>query len=137
MRGLAGLHCQGFEVERPSLGRELTITLSRLATSDWTPSWIAPIVRSQCRGGWLQILRRRRVQLADALIDLDEFGATLLEAAEGGHLALGLAGLGGLGERLLDGLALALEGEADLGPRPGWSSLVQEQFGLPQRRKAA
>ncbi len=62
---------------------------------------------------------RRRAQLADALIDRDQFGAELLEAAEGGHLALGLADLGGVGERLLDGLAVALEGEADLGTVAG------------------
>ena len=81
----------------------------------------------------LQSLRLRRALPADALVvvDLDECDAELLEAAEGGHLALGIADLGRIGERLLDGLALAHEGQADFGPWSGWSSLGQVQLGLP------
>ena len=42
--------------------------------------------------------------MANALVDLDQFGAESLEAAEAVHLALGLAQLGWIGERVLDGL---------------------------------
>lgn len=77
--------------------------------------------------GLLQILLvgLSRAQLADALVDLHEFGAELLEAAKGRNLAFGLVDLGRIGERLLDGLASAFEGEPDLGPWPGWSSWAQ------------
>ena len=59
----------------------------------------------------------------------------MLEVAEGGHLALGLVGLGGLGERLLGSLAGVRVGQTHLGPWPGWSSRAQAQLGLPQQRK--
>lgn len=78
----------------------------------------------------LQILRLRRAQLANALVDRDELGAELLEAAESGHLALGLVDLGRIGERLLDGLALALEGEADLGAVAGMAVVGAGAVGL-------
>lgn len=83
----------------------------------------------------LQVQRLGPSQLIDALIDPHEFGAELLEAAEGGHLAPGLVDLGGIGERLLDGLAPLLLRETHLGPWPGWLSLAQAQLGLPHRRK--
>ncbi len=70
-------------------------------------------------GQLLQILHLGRAQLADALIDLDEFGAELLEATESGHLALGLAELDGIGERLVDGLAAELVRETHLGAVAG------------------
>ncbi len=80
----------------PSWRRALTITRSRLPTSAWTASWMARSVFWHVRLG-IQILGLWRAQLADPLVDLDEFGAELLEAAEGGHLAFGLVDLGGLG----------------------------------------
>jgi hypothetical protein len=47
-------------------------------------------------------------QLANALVDSDQFGAEGLEAAEAVHLALGLAQLVWIGERRLDRLAVDL-----------------------------
>ena len=67
----------------------------------------------------IQILGLWRTQLADLLVDLDEFGAEPLEVAKGGHLAFGLVNLGGRGEGLLDGLAVALVGQAHLGAVAG------------------
>ena len=67
----------------------------------------------------MQILLLRRAQLAQALIDIDQLGAELAEAAEGGHFTLGLVDPGRIGERLLDGVASALEGQPHLGAVAG------------------
>lgn len=88
----------------------------------------------RCRAGLLQSPRLRLAQLTDALADLDESGAELLGAAEGGQLAFDLADVGGSGEDLLNGLALALEGQADLGrgrDRRRWLA----QLASPQRQE--
>lgn len=78
----------------------------------------------------LQILGLKRAQLADALVELHEFGAELLEAAEGGNLAFGLVDLGRIGERLLDGLAGALEGETELWAVAGMVVLGTDAVGF-------
>ena len=80
---------------------------------------VAPSETASCLIGLRQILCPGRTLLADELIDVDEIGAELLEAADGGHLAMGLADLGGIGERVLDRLDIMLEGEAELGTVPG------------------
>ena len=78
----------------------------------------------------LQILDLGRAQPADALIDLDEFGAELLEAAEGGHLAFGLAHLGRRGERERNGLAADLVGQSRHGAMAGMALLGAGAVGL-------
>jgi len=60
----------------------------------------------------LAILRLDGAQLADAFVDLQQLGAECLEAAEAIHLALGLADLGWIGERVLDRLAVDLARQA-------------------------
>ena len=91
----------------PIRRRTLTINRSRLPTSSWTASWMARSFFWHVRGRG-QILGLWHAQLANALIDLDEFGADLLEAAEAGHLAFGLVDLGGLGDICLTVLPACL-----------------------------
>ena len=97
MQGGASRLFQRFEVARAELAPGVgDHTRSRLATSVWTAFWIARSV-SLPGGPLLQIPCRGRVQSADALIGLGKLGGELLEAAEGGHLALGLVDVGGIG----------------------------------------
>lgn len=67
-----------------SLRPALAITLTSLATSAWTASWIARSVSHSALRRLAPEPRLRRAQLADALVDFDGCGAELLEAAEGG-----------------------------------------------------
>ena len=84
------------------------MTLRSCPTSALTASWITRSVFFEADGGLLAILRLDGAQLANAFVDLQQFGAECLEAAEAIHLALGLAHLGWIGERVLDRLAVDL-----------------------------
>ena len=83
----------------PALRRALTITRSRA-------------VSARVGGGLVPTAGFDGAQLAEALVDPDPFGAEHLEAPESDHLALGLARLGGIGERSLERLASDLAQES-------------------------
>jgi len=95
---------------RPLRRRLRKTTSSKRLTSWATSCWIASAVFFLRRQGLFD-----RPPPADLLVDCDQLAAPLLEAAKFGDLVLGLADGGRGGQRLGDGFAGGLVGQAQVG----------------------